>query len=468
MRSRFTIGKLWSVARYNSNNSWLYNGDNGKLNNNNLYNGLSSRALDYDIRDFASRDDFRKLYDEMLDAYYICRKTKRGKSTQLEFEFNMARLFVPLVVEVYTHSYVPSLAIVFILLQPRLREVIAAWFGDRVVQTWFTERLKPVLEREWYDDDSFSCRVGKGGLRAAYRVRELIDKATNGYIYDCWIVKRDVRAFFMSIDTAILEERIVDFIWQHFCDDAEERNLLCYLARVIYRNLPQNHCVIKGHPMSLGMIEPRKSLMGKTVGLPIGNKTSQDGANYYTTFYLNMLRDLGYDFAHYTDDTVIIVKDLEQWRKIDEPKLEAFIRDELHLEWHPDKKYVQHFSKGVEYLGFKIRYDRILPSDRIAHNFIWKTNVAVKKANAHSGYAYSHKESFMQTFNSYTGLLKWCDANRLKNKGFEILKNSPFADVYDFHGNNKVTIKKTKTRLAYFLYLNRLRKKQMKKLSIHQ
>ena len=300
-------------------------------------------------------------------------------------------------------------------------------------------------------------------LRAAYRARDLIYEATNGYVYDCWVVKRDIRAFFMSIDTAILEERMVDFIWQHFCDDAEERNRLCYLARVIYRSLPQDHCVIKGHPMSLEMIEPRKSLMGKTVGLPIGNKTSQDGANYYTTYYLQLLRELGYPFVHYTDDTVIIVKDLEQWLKADEKLLEKYIREELHLEWHPHKKYIQHHSKGFEYLGFKLRYDRVLPSDRIAHNFMWKTSVAVRKAKAHSSYAYSHKETFMQTLNSYTGLLKWCNANRLKNKAFAMLKDSPFAEVYDFHGNTKVTIKKTKTRTAYFLHLNRERKARMRK-----
>lgn len=469
MRSQTTTGKLWSVARYNSNNAWLYNGNNGKLNNNNLYNGLSSRALDYDIRDFAGLESFQKFADEMYDAYYICRSSKRGKTTQLEFEFNMARVFVPLIIDVFTQNYVPSPGIVFILLHPRLREVIAAWFGDRVVQTWLTERLKPALEKEWYDDDSFSCRVCKGGLRAAYRLRDLIYEVTNGYVYDAYVVKRDIRAFFMSIDTAVLEERMVDFIWQHFCDDEEERNRMCYLARVIYRSLPQDHCIVKGHPMSLGMIEPRKSLMGKTIGLPIGNKTSQDGANFYTTFYLNKLRELGYPFVHYTDDTALVVKEdgtserknYGQWR-IDEKKIERFIADDLHIEWHPHKKYVQHFSKGVEYLGFKLRYDRVLPSDRIAHNFLWKTACAVKKTKAKHNYIYTHKESFMQTFNSYTGLLKWCDANRLKNKAFAMLKDSPFAEVYDFHGNNKVTIKPTKTRLSYFIHLNRERKRGMR------
>ena len=43
MRSQNTTGKLWSVARYNSNNSWLYNGNNGKLSNN--YNKTNANSV---------------------------------------------------------------------------------------------------------------------------------------------------------------------------------------------------------------------------------------------------------------------------------------------------------------------------------------------------------------------------------------------------------------------------------------
>ena len=40
-------GWYWSVARYYSYASWLYNGDHGILSIGNMYSGLSSRALAY-------------------------------------------------------------------------------------------------------------------------------------------------------------------------------------------------------------------------------------------------------------------------------------------------------------------------------------------------------------------------------------------------------------------------------------
>lgn len=457
MRSQFTTHELWSVSQYNSNNAWLYYGNNGTLNNNNKYNSYGGRSLDYDITEYASQEDFVQMLCEFNDSWYKCRKKKRNKNTTLEFEFNYVQLMIPLVISVYNYEYVQTGSIAFLIFYPMIREVIAAHVADRVVQTWYADKLKPSLESCWFDEDSYSCRKGKGGLRAVMKFRDYLYDETCGFVKDAWIVVRDISACFMSVDTEVLERYMCEFVKMNFGEDEILRNRLLYLTRIIYRSLPQEHCVIKGNRLAWRDVEPRKSMFGKLLGLPIGNKTSQDGVLFLTTLYLSVIRSMGYKFVHYTDDTAIIIRDKEQWRR-DNKVIDGFVKDNTHLQWHPKKIYFQHFSKGVRLLGYKLRYDRILPSDRVAHNFIWKSVCAAKKADG-GKWTFVDTESFMQTFNSYTGILKWCDANRLKNRVFDILKSSKLANTYDFHGNNKITIKKNKTRLRYFINLNRFRKR---------
>jgi len=459
MRSHLHTHEPKSVAQYNSNNAWIFNGTNGCLNNNNKINANGCRSLDYNLSDYSRQGKFIKFHAEMHEAWVICRKTKRDSHAQLEFEYNLiGRVYLSLLV--WLMEYVPEKSIGFIIDIPRVREVIAAFFGDRVVQTWYNERLKPYLESDWLDDDSYSCRKGKGALAAALELKDKIERVSNGFIYDnVWLVKRDFRAFFMSVDTELLENLMVDFIMEHFGMDEDERNRLIWLTRIIYRSLPQERMIKKSHPLAWLKLESRKSMIGKIIGLPIGNVTSQTAANFITTLYLRKLREKGYEFVHYTDDTVIIVRDLEQWKR-DEKEIEEYISSVMHLEWHKHKKYCQHYSKGVEFLGLKIRFDRLLPSDRIAHNFIWKTKCAVRRAEQSDKQMLMMTEDFQCVFNSYCGLLKWSNSNRLKGRVFEILKDSKLSRIYDIHGIDKITIKKNRTRMAYYMRLNRKRKRK--------
>lgn len=453
--------RRWSVARYNSNNAWLYNHDNGNLNNNNLYNDLTARPLDYDTED--SGLSFYSFLDEIYQAYMIARKTKRGKKSQMEFEVNLTNNIMGIAIALWNREYIPSESICFMIERPKRREVIAAWFGDRVVQTWYCMKLEPFLE-EFYDPNSYSCRKGKGGLRAALDLKELIRQETKDYILDnVWIAKNDIKSCFMTVDTKLLTDKMVDFIKSVTGEDEHLRDMLCWLTRIIYMSLPQEHCIIKNHRLTWQDFPKEKSSLGKTEGIAIGNKSNQQAVLFLTTFILSALRDMGYKPIHYTDDTANVIRNVKQWKR-DEAEVADYIKDELHWIWHPDKRYLQHWSKGVEFLGFKIRGDRMLPSDRIAHNYIWKMKCYARKADTMSWYVHATKEHVMQVVNSYTGLFKWCNTNRLRETGMSILKESAFAKVYNFHNGQKVTIKPEMTQRAYFTFVNRSRKRKQRKI----
>lgn len=444
MRSQFITAerKRWSVARYNNNNAWLYNGNNGNMNNNNLYNQLSVRALAYDIRGDGLLE-FRDFLAEIYGAYIITRKSKRNKASQIEFELNMAANLMLLAISVWDRDYIPAESICFMLLHPRMREVLAAWFGDRVVQTWYCIKLDPYLEG-FYDERSYACRKGKGGLQAVLDFRELIRIETKDFVDDdnVYLVSRDIQACFMTVDTEILENLMVDFIEQNFGEDWVLREIMRWITRIIYRSLPQEHCRIKTHPLAWKDFPTSKSSFGKTIGIAIGNRSSQQAVLFLTTFLLMKLRERGYNsFVHYTDDTELIIHDKRKWR-IDEVEMEKEIKHELHWTWHPKKKYIQHCSKGLNMLGYRLRGDRILPSKRIVHNFLWIIERFSKRAEGEMRFVYKSKDHLMQVVNSYTGLMKHCDAYRIRKKGMDVLRASNFKMVYDFHDCDKITIKK--------------------------
>lgn len=457
------IGKLWAVGEYNSNNGWLYNPTNGALNNNNKYNAYQVRPLlDSEVYDNGSLQDYEIPLQEWYEVNRMCRRRKAMKPSCLIFQCHFVPQLTLVVHEVGNMEYVPREGICFIILVPRIREVLAADFGDRLIQTWYFRELNWWLENYHLNKDSYSCRVGKGGLRAVQQFNEYVYEVSEGYTRDCFVATMDLQSFFMSIDTALATELIETFIREKY--HGQHKELLIYLTRIIYQSQPQLHCVIKSRKSMWNGLAKSKSLLGKDdgIGIPIGNITSQMMANFLTTFYLDYISSLGYKFVHYTDDTAFVFADKQRFLD-DVGRFEIFLREKLHLRLHPDKRYIQHYSKGVRMLGYKLRYDRTLPSDRIVHNLQWKVCCAIRKAENSLSYMLLEKDHLVQVLNSYMGLLKWCNAYRLRRSVLERVKQSRWGEVLDVDEKDwlKVSVKPKYTTLEYYKRKNKKRKREM-------
>ena len=394
------------------------------------------------------------------------------KPSCLIFQYHLVVQLVELVHEVGNMEYVMRVGICFMITVPRLREVLAADFGDRLVQTWYFNELNWWLEHYHLHPDSYSCRVGKGGLRAVQQFYEYVFEVSEGYTKDCYVASLDLQSFFMSIDTELAVRLMSRFIEEVY--GGPHKNLLLYLTRIIYQSLPQSHCVIKSNERMWLGFPKSKSLRGKTngIGIPIGNVTSQMLANFLTTYYLNYLSSLGYRFVHYTDDTAFVFRDKERFLE-DIGRFEWFLRNELHLTLHPNKRYLQHYSKGICMLGYKVRFDRILPSDRIVHNLQRKVDCAIRKAEGSGclygeapprpniAYMLREKDHFVQVINSYMGLMKWCNTFRLRRMILKSIAASAWGKVLTIDTVNwlKVNVKPEASTLDYYKRRNRKRKR---------
>ena len=450
-----------SVAEYNANNAWYYNGNNGCVNNNNKYNGNGARVVrDYLVVKVEDVENCMIPLSRWYSVYWLCRQRKANKPSHLAFYYGMPMNLIDLTISIKNMEYIPEQGICFIITYPRIREVIAADFIDRLVQTWFCKNLMPYLERFFLHKDSYACREGKGTLAAVRQVQEYIFDLSWGFTEDVWLAKLDIQSFFTSIDTELSAERLIGFIQEHV-NNEDIKNLLIYLTRIIYQSLPQMHCVLKSPDWLYNMFPERKRMRGKVTkyGVAIGNQTSQMIACFMTTYVLRFIEGLGYAFVHYTDDTCIIITDKAKWL-VDRVRIKEFLEQDSHLTQHPDKIYLQHYSKGVEFLGMKIRFDRVLPSDRIVHNFRWKVEMHIRKGTNSNKYLYREAEHFSQIINSYMGLFKWCNTYRLRKEILTQITESCWGKIYVVSEDyTKVNVIYGATRQGIFMRKNKARKK---------
>lgn len=203
--SRITISHILPCAEYSANNAFNYNGNNGNLNNNNKNNTNNSRALLELDGLQASLESHPFPISEFYSVYRQTRKHKANKPSHLLFQLDYPRHLREICREVNGMDYHPTTSIAFIITKPRVREVIAADFRDRVVQTLLVREILPHLE-EVEHPHSYSCRVGKGCLAAVQRLQELNDKYKDGYV--CFL---DLANHFMSIDTELWTPRVQGF-----------------------------------------------------------------------------------------------------------------------------------------------------------------------------------------------------------------------------------------------------------------
>ena len=145
--------------------------------------------------------------EDVFEAYFECRKKKRNTCNALAFESDYERRCVELWREINAGTYRPSRSIAFIINKPVKREIFAADFRDRVVHHLIAHRLVPLLE-EKFIDDSYSTRKGKGTLYGIERVEEHIRLCSENYTRDCYILKIDIRSFFMKISKRRLYVRL--------------------------------------------------------------------------------------------------------------------------------------------------------------------------------------------------------------------------------------------------------------------
>ena len=369
---------------------------------------------------------FQEYFDNILleylfQAYFDARKNKRNTIIALAFEKKFEEKIFELFDEIISGNYKPNSSICFVVNQPVKRKIFAANFRDRVIHHLIYNYTAPILEKSFIND-SYSCRKGKGTHYGIKRIDHFIRSCSQNYSKDCYILKLYIKGYFMSINRKILFEQVNSSLFSKFHKIDFDMNLLLNLIEKTIFNDPTKNCIIKGKRIDWKDLPKDKSLFTSQTncGLPIGNLTSQLFGNVYLNDFDHFVKsDLKIKYyGRYVDDFVLIHNDRYYLKSLINV-IGKYLEKELKLTLHPNKIYLQYYSKGVKYLGAVIKPHRIYIANRTIGNFynsIQKQNEIVSEHKPTK----EEIESFIASMNSYLGIFQ-------HYKTFKIRKRMLFA-----------------------------------------
>ena len=218
--------------------------------------------------------------ETLFQAYFDCRRNKRNTLNALKFELHFEKYIFELANYIINGTYQPGRSIAFIVTKPVKREVFAAQFRDRIVHHWLIKKLNPYFEKAFMED-AYACRTGKGTHFGIRRMRDFMQQCAQENEGEAYVLKLDIRGFFMHISRPLLFDKLEDFISKN--DKVEDKLFLLDMARRIIFNDPSKNCFIKGDKSLWDDLPKDKSIFHSPAecGLPIGNLTSQVFANFY-------------------------------------------------------------------------------------------------------------------------------------------------------------------------------------------
>lgn len=300
-------------------------------------------------------------FENIYRQYLQCRRNKRNTLNALNFEVRQEENLLALKEALDTRAYRPSRSVCFIATKPKLREIFAADFRDRIVHHILVDYLEKIWEPVFIHD-SYACRKGKGVHKGVLRLQQFIRKITSNGIRPAFYIQLDIKNYFMSIDKEIL----FSLVARKTKDDTA-----LWLARALIFHDCTKDYVFKGDAELLKSIPPHKTLFHtpKDKGLPVGNLNSQFFANIYLNgldqFVKHCIKCQYY--IRYCDDFVLLSPDRNQlleWRE----NIVQYLGRELKLELNHNRQRLQPVSNGINFLGYIVREDYLLVRRRVVNN----------------------------------------------------------------------------------------------------
>jgi len=292
----------------------------------------------------------------------------KGKSNRMDvqvFSFNLMDNILSLHYDLKSHTYKHGDYQEFKISDPKPRIIHKASVKDRLLHRAVYRILYPFFDKIFIAD-SFSCRNNKGTHKAINRFRDFGYVVSKNNTKTCWILKCDIRKFFASIDQSIL----IDILEKYILD----KNILNLLKEIVFSF--------------------------KSNGLPLGNLTSQLFANIYLNEFDQFTKHkLGAKYyIRYADDFVVLWED-KKYLENKMPIVKEFLETELKLIIHPDKIFIKTLCSGVDFLGWVNFADH-----RVLRN----------KTKKRMLLNIEYKEGKFKTIQSYLGLLKYGNTDKIK------------------------------------------------------
>ena len=330
------------------------------------------------------RNQFDKYltYENLMKAHELSKRTKTRKREIILFELKKEEYVMWLLEQLKNGTYKHGGYRTFTITIPKERKVQSSRYIDRIVHRWVVDNFfKPNFETQFIST-TYACIKNRGMHKATLDVQKAMRHCKNIW-GEYYVLKMDVAKYFQNIDKdilfAILQRKIKD------------TKLLNLMKKIIY------------------------STQG-TVGLPIGNYTSQTLANIYLNEvdqYAKHILKCKY-YYRYMDDTIILLQTKQEAKEVLE-KIKNFLNKNLKLSLN-SKTQIFKSKQGVNFCGYKINEYRLKIRSKGKQNLKHKLNMLEHQIK-------DGKLTTMQAqkyLSGHLGYMKIANVKNLKEKLFAI------------------------------------------------
>ncbi|HHB95288.1 MAG TPA: hypothetical protein ENK88_09130 [Campylobacterales bacterium] len=348
-------------------------------------------------------------FQEINQAYLECRANKRNSINAIKFEIKLIDNLWELYESINSFKYKPRRYIYFLTSSPKLREVFASDFRDRVVHHLLVRDLEPLFE-PIFIYDSYSCRKERGIHLAIQRLQKFVQNQEYSYY-----LQLDIKSFFLNIHKNILFDKIRKIVLKR--DPKKAQRVLYLSSKIIFDDPTQNYR-FKGKKENLCNLPPHKTLFNapKDRGLPIGNLTSQFFANVYMNDFDNFIKrvlKVKY-YMRYVDDMVLLGRSKEELEDI-KINIVTYLRYELKLQLR-EQFYLRPTKRGIDFLGYVVKPTHTLVRQRVVNNFKYKKAQFLESCFKDGTCSLEDATKFREINASFYGHSKHANSSKLMDK----------------------------------------------------
>jgi RNA-directed DNA polymerase len=379
-------------------------------------------------------------FADLVSAHSRCRLGKSASHHQVRFETCLGGSILKLHSEIHERKYKPSRSVCFVVTKPKPREIFAANFRDRIVHHLIVSEL----EKKWepmFSLLNFACRKGRGTHGALASLKAQLRRLTEGNTRSAFVLHIDIASFFVTIDRPKLCEILLKDL---------RHPMLRLLVERSYSHDARIGVSLHGSEVLKNQILPEKSWFMRPdhQGLPIGNLTSQFGANVYLTgldhYIERTLKPQGY--LRYMDDFLLIDTNASRLEGMMSPIFD-WLETHRNQNFNTQKTIIRPLREGIDFLGFFVKQVfgvrdplLVLPQRKKCWDFVKSLRnleyCGIPEPSLSHPLAFkrrgSDSYSILAEINARLGSLKHSKSHQFRKNALERL------ELNSFHGDEKL------------------------------
>jgi len=386
--STLPTGNTWTCQQNNANNAYYVTIPSANVNNNNKNNT-------YAVVPVAELD---RVASQLLTAEEECFTNKCHRMNATRYHFHLSRIY-DLAYRLITRTYKPDPSVCFALTYPKLREVFAAMYVDRIIHHLIAPFILQVTESLHTSNGNISHgnRPKLSAQTAAEQLQRWMREMPDGMV-----ITMDIQGFFMNLARQMSFDIFVQFC-NRFRPEGysdEEVEQMLQLLHTLITNDPADGCHLHSPMALLDKVPKNKTLRNNSgKGLPIGNFYSQLIANMVSAIWGMILSCIpGVRVVQFVDDMAVVVRDSSIVNAI--RIASAWILSGIQLTLHPTKFYCQPVRHGAYFCGKYVFANRIYTADRTIRACKGKIHRAIEQ-----GASIESAQRLLCSINSYTGMM---------------------------------------------------------------